>query len=131
MHDDEAVAVEFRAMMRSILRHEKVGEDTFNQVFALVQRWSNGHLTDAELKVALRRLHGEPVNPDDPRDVADEFASMRYGSYGETRVLPRERARNQAIARFAANARRLRSGEITREEFERILGDDIGGVRWV
>ena len=101
------------------------------RAFALVQRWSNGHLTDAELKVALRRLHGEPVNPDDPRDVADEFASMRYGSYGETRVLPRERARNQAIARFAANARRLRDGEITREEFERILGDDIGGVRWV
>lgn len=125
MGDAEAVRLEFRAMMRNTLRHEQVDDDTLGRTVELVRRRESVEgASDEELRVELRRLHGEPLDPDDLQQVTDEFTAMRYGSLG----LSRPSARGRAIATFAANARRLNNGEITREEFERIMADDNDGI---
>jgi hypothetical protein len=126
LNDPEAIRLEFRAMMRAILRHEKVGEDSLGRTVELVRsRESVEGATDEELRVELRRLHGEPLDHHDPQHVTDELTAMRYGSMG----LSRPSAKGRGMAKFAANSRRLRNGEITPAEFERIMGDDIDGVR--
>ena len=128
VNDPEAVRLQFRAVMRNILRHEKVGEDTLGRTVELVRiRESVEGATDEELRVELRRLHAEPLDRDDPQHVSDEFTAMQYGSMG----LSRPPAKGQAMAKFVANSRRLQNGEITGDEFERIMGDDIDGVRWI
>ncbi|MFC4019877.1 hypothetical protein ACFOW4_18300 [Micromonospora sp. GCM10011542] len=128
MNDPEAVRLEFRAMMRTILRQEKVGDDTLGRTVELVRsRESVEGATDEELRVELRRLHAEPLDHDDPQQITDEFTAMRYGSMG----LSRPSTQGRAMAKFVANSRRLRDGEITRDEFARIMGDDIDGVRWI
>ena len=131
MNDPNAVAVEFRAMMRAILRDEKVGEDTLGKLVELTRRRSTDDITDAELRVALRGLHAEAVDPSEPQDVADEFISMQRESYGATRASTEDAARGRAMAKFVANSRRLKNGEITRAEFEEIMRDEPGGIRWL
>ena len=124
--DADAVTFVFRSMMRALLRSEKVGEDTLGRTVELARLWGTGATADARLTVALRELHGEPVDTTDPRQVADEGTSI----LAEHGLLPEPDARGAAMARFAANARRLRTGEVTPAEFEEVLGDDAGAVRW-
>ncbi|MFE9207083.1 hypothetical protein [Micromonospora sp. NPDC007230] len=125
--DSDAVTVLFHRMMRAELRAEKVGEDTLGRTVDLARSWGTGPAADARLAVALRELHGEPVDPDDPRQVADEARSLATASG----LAPEPDLRGAGMARFVANVRRLRNGEITRAEFEEILGPDAGRVRWI
>lgn len=122
--DSDAVVVAFRAIVRHLLRHEKVGDDTLGTLFELVRRRENGELTDAQLRSAVRHLlDGGPVDVSDPQVVNDEFEAMVRKSY----VFTEQPDRGRLIARFAANARRLKDGEITRAEFEAIMRDDRRG----
>ncbi|MEU2615473.1 hypothetical protein ABZ570_28440 [Micromonospora sp. NPDC007271] len=116
--DSDAVTVTFLRMMRAVLRAEKVGEDTLGRTVELARHW--GTSADAELAAALRELHGEPVDTDDPRPVADEAISLA----AESGLLPERHPRGAATARFAANARRLRTGEISPAECHEILHAD-------
>ncbi|MCW3819240.1 hypothetical protein ONA91_32840 [Micromonospora sp. DR5-3] len=125
--DSDAVTVMFHRMMRAALRAEKVGEDTLGRTVELARSWGASPSADARLAVALRELHGEPVDPDDPRQVADEARSLAAASG----LAPEPDPRGAGMARFVANVRRLRSGEITRAEFEEILGPDAGRARWI
>lgn len=126
--DSDAVTVLFHRMMRATLRAEKVGEGTLGRTVALARRlWGTGANADAHLAAALRELHGEPVDPDDPRQVAAEARSLAAANG----LAPEPDRRGAGMARFVANVRRLRRGEITRAEFEEILGPDAGRVRWL
>lgn len=118
--DSDAVTVTFLSMMRAVLRAEKVGEDSLGRTVELARRWWG--TSDAQLAAALRALHGEPVDVDDPRQVADEATALGVESGLVTPPDPR----GAGIARFAANARRLRTGEITPAEFHEIMdaGDE-------
>ncbi|MEV4493890.1 hypothetical protein AB0K04_27735 [Micromonospora coxensis] len=102
--DADALAVTFHLMMRAALAAERPGEDTLGRTVVLAHHWGSGPAADAELAAAMRRLHGEPEPAED------------------------DSARGAAIARFAANARRLRQQEITPGEFDRIMRDDDGPV---
>lgn len=119
--DSDAVTVTFLRMMRAVLRTERVGEDTLGRTVDLARRWwGAGDVADARLAAALRELHGEPVDTDDPRQVADEVTALAVDSGLLTPPDPR----GAAMARFAANARRLRTGEITPAEFDEIMRTD-------
>ncbi|MGW4500421.1 hypothetical protein ACWENR_17625 [Micromonospora sp. NPDC004336] len=123
MDDSDATTVRFLRMMRATLREEKVGEDTLGRTVELARDWGTSGAADARLRAALRRLHGESPDPDDPRQVADECAGLDPGDDPD----PGAAARGRAIGRFAANARRLREGEIGPDEFDRITGEGRAG----
>ncbi|RZU75704.1 hypothetical protein EV384_4264 [Micromonospora kangleipakensis] len=123
--DADAVTVIFRSMMRAVLRSEKVGADTLGRTVGLARRWGTGDAADAQLAVALRELHGDPVDTADPRQVADEGTAI----LADEGLLPEPDARGAATARFAANARRLRAGELSPAEFEELTGGDAGPTR--
>ncbi|WP_260428587.1 hypothetical protein [Micromonospora globispora] len=74
--DADAVTFIFRSMMRSLLRREKVGEDTLGRTVELARQWGTSPAADARLAVALRELHGEQVDTDDAREVADEATAI-------------------------------------------------------
>ncbi|MCW3845381.1 hypothetical protein ONA70_35495, partial [Micromonospora yasonensis] len=75
--DSDAVTVTFLSMMRAVLRAEKVGEDSLGRTVELARRWwGTGDAADAQLAAALRESHGEPVDVDDPRQVADEATTL-------------------------------------------------------
>ncbi|MGC5022922.1 hypothetical protein [Micromonospora sp. DT47] len=116
--DADALAVTFHRMMRAALRAEQPGEDILGRTVELAGTWGRSPAADAELAVALRRLHGEEPDPDDSRRVA--APGRAAGPAAE------ESARGAAIGKFAANARRLREGEINPAEFRRIMDDDAG-----
>ncbi|SCF13269.1 hypothetical protein GA0074695_3698 [Micromonospora viridifaciens] len=118
--DSDAVTFTFLSMMRAIVRTEKVGEDTLGRTVELARRWGTSAAADAQLAAALRELHGEPVDTDDPRQVADEAISLA----ADNGLLRERDPRRAAIARFAANARRLRTGEISPAEFDEIMHAD-------
>ncbi|MFR9779875.1 hypothetical protein ACL02O_27940 [Micromonospora sp. MS34] len=119
--DSDAVTVTFLSMMRAVLRAERVGEDSLGRTVELARRWwGTGDAADAQLAVALRELHGEPVDTDDPRQVADEATALSV----ESGLLTPPDPRGAALARFAANARRLRTDEITPAEFDEIMESD-------
>ncbi|MFJ8582139.1 hypothetical protein [Micromonospora sp. NPDC093277] len=118
--ESDAVTVTFLSMMRAILRTEKVGEDTLGRTVELARRWGTSATADAQLAAALRELHGEPVDTDDPGQVADEAVS----SAAEGGLLVERDPRGAWSARFAANARPLRTGEITPDEFHEIMHTD-------
>lgn len=126
----DAVALIFDSMMRNLLRTEKTGEDTLGRTVELARQWGTSDAADAQLAVALGELHGEPVDAEDPGQVADEATAILV----ENGLLTEPDARGAAIARFAANARRLREGEISPAEFEEIMGGDVGRMeqdpRW-
>ncbi|MEU1847654.1 hypothetical protein [Micromonospora sediminicola] len=105
--DSDAVTVVFLRMMRAELRAERVGEDSLGRTVELARRWWG--TADARLADALRELHAEPVDDTDPS------ASAAAGPPDQ---------RGAALARFAANARRLRTGEISPAEFDEIMGAD-------
>ncbi|MFI7071735.1 hypothetical protein [Micromonospora sediminicola] len=108
--DSDAVTVVFLRMMRAELRAERVGEDSLGRTVELARRWWG--TADARLADALRELHAEPVDDTDPP------ASAVAGP-----LTPPD-PRGAALARFAANARRLRTGEISPAEFDEIMGAD-------
>ncbi|MFG2057473.1 hypothetical protein ACGFI9_25985 [Micromonospora sp. NPDC048930] len=118
--DSDAVTVTFLSMMRAVLRAEQVDGGSLGRTVELARRWWG--TADVQLAVALRELHGEPVDTDDPRRVADEATALGV----ENGLLTPPDPRGAAIARFAANARRLRTGEITPAEFDEIMdaGDE-------
>ncbi|MGW5671920.1 hypothetical protein [Micromonospora sp. NPDC003776] len=118
--DSDAVTVTFLSMMRAVLRAERVGEDSLGRTVELARQWWG--TSDAQLASALRELHGEPVDVDDPRQVADEATALGV----ESGLVTPPNPRGAAIARFAANARRLRTGEISPAEFDEIMerGDE-------
>ncbi|PSK61914.1 hypothetical protein B0E53_06183 [Micromonospora sp. MH33] len=116
--DSDAVTVTFLSMMRALLRAERVGDDSLGRTVELARRWwGAGDAQDARLAAALRELHGEP---DDPRQVAGAATALA----ADTGLLTPPDPRGAAIARFAANARRLRTGEITPAEFDEIMATD-------
>ncbi|MEH0829762.1 MULTISPECIES: hypothetical protein [unclassified Micromonospora] len=100
--DADALAVTFHRMMRAVLAAERPGEGTLGHTVELARDWGTGRAADARLADALRRLHGEP---------------------DESPATPRS-DRGAAIGKFAANARRLREGELTPAEFQQIMDDD-------
>ncbi|WP_433280371.1 hypothetical protein [Micromonospora sp. CA-244673] len=119
--DSDAVTVTFLRMMRAELRAERVGEDSLGRTVDLARRWwGAGDVADARLAAALRELHDEPVDTDDPRQVADEVTALA----ADSGLLTSPDPRGAAIARFAANARRLRTGDITPAEFEELMRTD-------
>ncbi|MGY0005321.1 hypothetical protein [Micromonospora sp. I033] len=119
--DSDAVTVTFLSMMRATLRAERVGDDSLGRTVELSRRWwGAGDAADAQLAAALRELHGEPVDTDDPRQVSDEATALA----ADGGLLSPPDPRGAAVARFAANARRLRTGEITRAEFDEIMATD-------
>ncbi|MGV9810060.1 hypothetical protein [Micromonospora chersina] len=119
--DSDAVTVTFLSMMRAALRAERVGDDSLGRTVELARRlWGAGDVQDARLAAALRELHGEPVDTDDPRQVADAATALAV----DTGLLTPPDPRGAAIARFAANARRLRTGEITPAEFDELMATD-------
>lgn len=119
--DSDAVTVTFLRMMRAELRAERVGEDSLGRTVDLARRWwGAGDVADARLAAALRELHDEPVDTDDPRQVADEVTALA----ADSGLLTQPDPRGAAIARFAANARRLRTGDITPTEFEELMRTD-------
>ncbi|MGC1215020.1 MAG: hypothetical protein WA890_27645 [Micromonospora sp.] len=122
----DAVALIFGSMMRHVLRTERVGEDTLGRTVDLAREWGTSPTADARLAAALRELHGEHVDTDDPRQVADEATPI----LAENGVLPEADARGAASARFAANARRLRERDITPAEFEELMGGEAGRMEW-
>lgn len=124
--DADAVTFVFRSMMRDLLRNEKVGEDTLGRTVELARLWGTGQAADARLAVALRELHGEPVDTADPGQVAAAEGTAILAANG---ILPEPDPRGAALARFAANARRLRTGEISSAEFEELTGGDAGTDR--
>lgn len=120
--DADAVTVTFHRMMRAALAAEQPGEDTLGRTVELARHWGVDSDADARLAAALRRLHGEQPDLDDAGQVAAEATVI-----GEVSGLltPGGRSvRGRAIGTFAANARRLRQGEITRAEFEQIMAED-------
>lgn len=125
--ETDAVTLIFRSMMRALLRTEKVGEDTLGRTVELARQWGTSPAADARLAVALRELHGEPVDPDDPGQVADEATSVAAANG----LLFESDPGRAATAKYVANMRRLRAGEISRAEFEEIMGDDVGRIRWI
>ena len=119
--DSDAVTVTFLSMMRSVLRAEQVDDDSLGRTVELARRWwGAGDAQNARLAAALRELHGEPVDTDDPRQAADASTALAV----DTGMLTPPDPRGGAIARFAANARRLRTGEITPAEFDEIMATD-------
>ena len=120
--DADAVTFIFRSMMRSLLRTEKVGDDTLGRTVEMARQWGTSPAADARLAVALRELHGEQVDTDDAREVADGGTAI----LAENGFLLERDARGAAIARFVANARRLREGELNPAEFEEMMGGDAG-----
>ncbi|MEU1688504.1 hypothetical protein [Micromonospora sp. NPDC005707] len=119
--DSDAVTVTFLRMMRAELRAERVGEDSLGRTVDLARRWwGAGDVADARLAAALRELHDEPVDTDDPRQVADEVTALA----ADSGLLTPPDPRGAAIARFAANARRLRTGDITPAQFEELMRTD-------
>ncbi|MFE9689416.1 hypothetical protein [Micromonospora sp. NPDC005806] len=119
--DFDAVTVTFLSMMRAVLRAEKVGQDTLGRTVELARRWwGTGDAADGQLAAALRELHGEPVDTDDTRQVADEVTALA----AEGGLLSPPDPRGAAIGRFAANARRLRTGELTPAEFDELMRAD-------
>ncbi|MER5335814.1 hypothetical protein [Micromonospora sp. NPDC002717] len=123
MDDADATTVRFLRMMRATLREEKVGEDTLGRTVELARAWGTSEAADAQLRAALRRLHGESPDSGDPRQVADECVGLDPDGVPD----PATAARGRAIGRFAANARRLREGEIGPAEFDRIVGEGREG----
>lgn len=119
MDDADATTVRFLRMMRAALREEKPGEDTLGRTVELARAWGTSEAADARLRAALRRLHGEAPDPDDPRQVADECADLDPDGVPD----PGAAARGRAIGRFAANARRLREGQIGPAEFDQAVGE--------
>ncbi|WP_074313665.1 hypothetical protein [Micromonospora cremea] len=118
MSDSEAIRLKLRAMMRATLNDEKVGDDSLGQAVELVRnRESVEGATDEELRSELRRLHDEPLDPDDPQQVADEFKAMQYGSMGLTRPV----ARGRAAAKFVANIRQLSNDAAARPQPRALL----------
>ncbi|MEU8327324.1 hypothetical protein [Micromonospora sp. NPDC048839] len=63
------------------------------------------------------------IDVNDPAQVKRQFASMLIAA---ELVTPSQLDGQDgaSIGKFAANARRLRQGEITVEEFEAIVGED-------
>lgn len=119
--DADAVTVTFLSMMRAELRTEKAGEDSLGRTVELARRWWDaGDAADAQLAAALRELHGEPADPDDTRQIADETPTSGVGS---TLLAPPD-PWGGLVARFAANARRPAAGEISPGEFDEIMGAD-------
>ncbi|MGK5444331.1 hypothetical protein ACSNN7_21280 [Micromonospora sp. URMC 105] len=120
--DADALTVTFHRMMRAALRAEQPGADTLGRTVELARHWGADPDDDARLAAALRRLHGEEPDLDDAGQVAAEATAI-----GEVSglVTPGS-ARGRAIGKFAANARRLRLGEITRAEFDQIMAEDDG-----
>ncbi|MET8836843.1 hypothetical protein ABZV78_23405 [Micromonospora sp. NPDC004540] len=119
--DSDAVTITFLRMMRAVLRAERVGEDSLGRTVELARRWwGAGDAAHARLADALRELHGEPVDTDDARQVADAATALA----ADSGLLTTPDPRGAAIARFAANARRLRTGEITPAEFDELMAPD-------
>ncbi|GAA3786954.1 hypothetical protein [Micromonospora maritima] len=113
--ESDAVTVVFLRMMRAELRAERVAEDSLGRTVELARRWWG--TADARLADALRDLHAEPVDPTDPRVGADAPTT-------DAGPLTPPDPRGAGLARFAANARRLRTGEISPAEFDEIMGAD-------
>ncbi|SIN14489.1 hypothetical protein SAMN04489832_3416 [Micromonospora cremea] len=59
-----------------------------------------------------------------PQEVRDEFEAMMVDAELAT---PGQLPQHKKVGKFAANARRLRLGEITPQEFERIMRKDEEG----
>jgi hypothetical protein len=116
--DSDAVTVTFLSMMRAVLRAERAGEDSLGRTVELAGEWWGS--ADAQLASALRELHDEPVDTGDPRQLADELTALGVANGLITPPSPH----GPAIARFAANARRLREGEISPAEFQEIMAVD-------
>ncbi|MER5610426.1 MULTISPECIES: hypothetical protein [Micromonospora] len=119
--DSDAVTFRFLRMMRAEIGAERVGEDSLGRTVDLARRWwGTGDAADARLADALRELHGEPVDLADPHDVAGAASALT----ADAGLLTEPDPRGAAIARFAANARRLRTGEITPAEFDELMARD-------
>ncbi|MFI7215447.1 hypothetical protein ACIBP4_30205 [Micromonospora maritima] len=119
--ESDAVTVVFLRMMRAELRAERVGEDSLGRTVELARRWWG--TADAQLADALRELHAEPVDPTEPREGADA-PTTDAGPPTSPGPLTSPGPRGAGLARFAANARRLRTGEISPAEFDEIMGAD-------
>ncbi|MEU1807808.1 hypothetical protein [Micromonospora aurantiaca (nom. illeg.)] len=116
--DSDAVTIRFLRMMRAEIRAERVGEDSFGRTVDLARRWwGTGDAADARLADALRELHGEPV---DRHDVAGAASALT----ADAGLLTEPDPGGAAMARFAAGARRLRTGEITPAEFDELMARD-------
>ena len=116
--DSDAVTIRFLRMMRAEIGTERVGEDSLGRTVDLARRlWGTGDAADARLADALRELHGEPVDLADPYDVAGAASALT----ADAGLLTEPDPRGAATARFAANARRLRTGEITPAEFDELM----------
>jgi hypothetical protein len=116
--DSDAVTVSFLSMMRAVLRAERAGEDSLGRTVELARRWWG--TADAQLASALRELHDEPVDTGDPRQVADEVTALGVANG----LISPPSPHSAAIGRFAANARRLRNGELSPAEFDEIMAAD-------
>ncbi|MEH0985821.1 hypothetical protein [Micromonospora sp. CPCC 205556] len=122
--DADALTVTFHRMMRAALRAEQPGADTLGRTVELARHWGVDPDDDARLATALRRMHSEEPDLDDARQVADEVTAI--GEVSGLLTPGGRSARGRAIGKFAANARRLRQGEITRAEFQQIMAEDDG-----
>ncbi|WP_374538762.1 hypothetical protein [Micromonospora aurantiaca (nom. illeg.)] len=119
--DSDAVTIRFLRMMRAEIGTERVGEDSLGRTVDLARRlWGTGDAADARLADALRELHGEPVDLADSRDVAGAASALT----ADAGLLTEPDPRGAATARFAANARRLCTGEITPAEFDELMARD-------
>ncbi|MEU9516126.1 hypothetical protein [Micromonospora sp. NPDC048169] len=112
--DSDAVTVRFLRMMRAEIGAERAGEDSLGRTVDLARRlWGTGDAADARLADALRELHGEPADSHDVAGAANALTA-------DAGLLTEPDARGAALARFTANARRLRTGEITPAEFDEL-----------
>ena len=127
MNDPMAVKQAFRGMMAGLMESTEVS-DSMGRTVLVSFRAALKQITDADLLGALARMedHDEPVDLSDPQAVIAEFWAIVPLDFKVSGwpVTAEEKARQRKRAKFAANARRLKDGEITREEFNRIMRDD-------
>ena len=130
MDDPSMISAQFDLTVERLLRGEQ-DEDSPILEAAWVHRLHKvGRITEQEMLGILQRNDGGPLDLDDPVAVAGEAAMIRLVTPADP-LTPEQRARSRSMAKFAANAGRLKRGEITREEFEEIMGDDMKHVRWL
>ncbi|MDM4784513.1 hypothetical protein [Micromonospora sp. b486] len=118
--DSDAVTVRFLRMMRA-----EIGAEGWARIRSAAPPtwpgagWGTGAAADARLADALRELHGEPVDLADPHVVSGAASALR-----RRRAAHRAGPTRRGDRPFAANARRLRSGEITPAEFDELMARD-------
>ncbi|MDM4784504.1 hypothetical protein [Micromonospora sp. b486] len=119
--DSDAVTVRFLRMMRAEIGAERVGEDSLGRTADLARRWwGTGAAADARTR---RRPAGTARRAGRPGRSARRVG-CRERADRRRRAAHRAGPTRRGDRPFAANARRLRSGEITPAEFDELMARD-------